>query len=108
MAVPISQNPGEYLLWFRPERIRTLTWGGNPHEGIKVGDDPTHLSPRRSFAQWHEVVEGTSVHWSANDLTTARLMGDSVADVIQQFRAVRFLVTQHLLEQVIPRARLSE
>lgn len=108
LAVPISQSPGEYLLWFRPERIRTLTWGGNPHEGVKVGDDPTHLSPRRSFAQWHEVVEGTSDPWTANDLTTARLMGDSVADVIQQFRAVRFLITQHQLEQVITRVRLSE
>jgi light-regulated signal transduction histidine kinase (bacteriophytochrome) len=108
LAVPISRSPGEYLIWFRPERVRTVTWGGNPFKAVEVGDDPTQLSPRRSFAQWHQVVEGTSDPWTPNELATARLMGESVADVIQQFRSVRLLIAQSQLEKIREKVRLSE
>lgn len=100
VATPISDIPGEYLLWFRPERVRTVTWGGNPFKPVTVGNDPSQLSPRRSFAQWHQLVEGTSEPWSEADLTAARLIGESVADVILQFRAVRLLIAQDQLAQV--------
>jgi light-regulated signal transduction histidine kinase (bacteriophytochrome) len=63
-ATPISNNPGEYLIWFRPERIRTVTWGGDPLKPFVIGDNPSDLSPRRSFAQWHQLVEGTSEPWT--------------------------------------------
>ena len=53
VAVRLSDTPGEYLIWFRPERVRTLTWGGNPFKAVVIGNDPMDLSPRRSFAQWH-------------------------------------------------------
>jgi PAS domain S-box-containing protein len=108
LAVPISRSLGEYLIWFRPEQVRTLTWGGNPYKSVEIGDDPTQLSPRRSFAQWHQVVEGTSEAWTLNDLTIARLIGESVADVIQQFRSVRLLIAQHQLEQIREKVRLSD
>ena len=58
LAAPLSATPGEYLIWFRPERIKHVTWGGDPHKPMVVGDDPADLSPRRSFAKWHEDVEG--------------------------------------------------
>jgi light-regulated signal transduction histidine kinase (bacteriophytochrome) len=100
MAVPLSVRAGEYLLWLRPEQVRTLTWGGNPFKSVVVGSDPGDLSPRSSFAKWHQLVEGTSEHWSASDRTMAQLIGESVADVIQQFRAVRVLIAQHQLERI--------
>jgi len=68
-----------------------VTWGGNPFAPHTVGDDPATLSPRRSFAQWHQLVEGTADPWSPADLAAARLIGDSVADVVVQFRSVRML-----------------
>ena len=40
-VTPISDNPGEYLIWFRPERIRTVTWGGDPLKPFVIGDNPT-------------------------------------------------------------------
>ena len=100
LAVPLSGQPGDYLIWLRPERVQMQTWGGNPFKPVEPGDDPTHLSPRRSFSKWHQLVEGTSESWSASDRTTARLIGESVADVIQQFRAVRMLIVQNQLNRV--------
>jgi light-regulated signal transduction histidine kinase (bacteriophytochrome) len=100
LSVPISRAPGEYLMWFRPERIRTLTWGGNPFKPVEVGDDPRDLSPRRSFAQWHQLVQDTSDQWSNADLMAAKLIGESLEDLIYQFRAVRMLIAQDQVAQI--------
>ena len=100
LAAPISATAGEYLVWFRPEQVRTVTWGGDPAKPVEVGADPRDLSPRRSFAQWHQVVEGRSEPWSTKDLATARLVGDTVGDVVLQFRSVRMLIAEDQLAQV--------
>lgn len=107
-AVSLSSLPGDYLLWFRPEQVRTVTWGGNPFKPVVVGNDPRDLSPRRSFSQWHEVVEGTCEPWSAPVLTTLRLIGDTVSDVIVQFRSVGMLVAQKQLDVVRRQVERSE
>jgi hypothetical protein len=54
------------------------------------------------------VVEGTSDPWTAADLSAARLIGASVKDVIVQFRAVRILMAQDQLEQVLRQVRSSD
>ena len=100
VAVAVSETHGEYLMWFRPERIQTVTWGGDPFKAVVVGNDPTQLSPRRSFAQWHQQVEGTSDPWTAADRTAARLIGDTLADVILQSRSVRLLIAQDQMAQL--------
>jgi light-regulated signal transduction histidine kinase (bacteriophytochrome) len=106
-AAPVSDDAGEYLLWFRPERVRTVTWGGDPHKPVIAGTDPAQLSPRLSFAQWHQVVEGTSDPWTPGDRSTARLIGDTVADMILQFRSLRLLIAQDQLETLSRQVRLS-
>ena len=107
-VTPISNNPGEYLIWFRPERIRTVTWGGDPLKPFVIGSNPTDLSPRRSFEQWHQLVEGTSEPWTPADVAAARLIGQAVADIVLQFRAVRTLIAQDQLEQFSRHVRVSE
>ncbi len=108
VAERISGEADEMLIWFRNERVRTVTWGGNPFKPPSDIDDPKELSPRRSFAQWRQVVKGTSEHWTAADLSAARLIGASVTDVVMQFRAVRVLMAQEQLDQVLRRVRASD
>ncbi len=108
IAIPISTSPGEYLMWFRPEQVRTLTWGGDPFKAVVIGDDPADLSPRRSFAQWHQLVEQTSEAWSEPDISAARLIGETVSDVVLQFRSVRMLIAQDQLDQIRRQVGLSE
>ena len=108
VVVAVSNNPGEYLIWFRPERVRTVTWGGDPLKPFVIGDNPLDLSPRRSFAQWHQVVEGTCEPWSPADLAAARQIGESVSDIVLQFRAVRTLIAQDQLEQFSRHVRVSD
>ena len=108
VATRISGEASDMLIWFRNERVRTVTWGGNPFQKVSTSDDPLELSPRRSFAQWHQVVEGTSDPWTVPDLTAAQLIGASVTDVIVQFRSVRILIAQDQLEQVLRQVRSSD
>ena len=105
LAAPVSTSPGDYLLWLRPERIRTVTWGGDPEKPFLVGNDPSQLSPRLSFAQWHQLVEGTAERWGPGELAAARLIGESVADVVLQFRSVRMLIAKDQLEQISGQVR---
>ena len=108
VVVPISAQVDEMLIWFRNERVRTVTWGGNPFKSPSSDDDPSELSPRRSFAQWHQIVKGTSDPWTVADLSAARLIGSSITDVVVQFRAVRILIAQDQLEQVLRQVRTSD
>jgi two-component system, chemotaxis family, sensor kinase Cph1 len=108
IAASLSSSGKEYLLWFRPERVRTVTWGGDPHKPVIIGNDPSDLSPRRSFAQWHQLVEGTADPWTPSDLTAAQLIGNSVADVALQFRSVGMLIAQNQLESVSRQVRGSD
>jgi light-regulated signal transduction histidine kinase (bacteriophytochrome) len=108
IAAPLSASPGEYLIWFRPERITTVTWGGDPLKAVIIGDDPSDLSPRRSFAQWHQLVEGKSDPWSPAEISSARLIGETVADVALQFRSVRMVIAQDQLETISRQVTRSE
>lgn len=108
IAAPLSASPGEYLIWFRPERITTVTWGGDPLKAVIIGDDPSDLSPRRSFAQWHQLVEGKSDSWSLAEISSARMIGETVADVALQFRSVRMVIAQDQLETISRQVTRSE
>jgi light-regulated signal transduction histidine kinase (bacteriophytochrome) len=74
LAVKLSNQRPDYLLWFRKEQLRTVTWAGDPAKPT-VDDDPLTLSPRRSFAAWSEIVRGTALPWSAAELALGRAIG---------------------------------
>ncbi|GEL46020.1 hypothetical protein CHO01_11360 [Cellulomonas hominis] len=64
-AVALALPDGGAVVWIRDEVVRTVDWGGDPHEkGRSVQDDGTvRLGPRASFALWQEQVRGRSVPW---------------------------------------------
>ncbi len=108
LSTAVSSSRGEHLVWFRPERVRTVTWGGDPLKPVIIGDNPAELSPRRSFAQWHQLVENTSEPWTPADLGVVRLIGETVSDVVLQFRSVRMLIAQNQLEHASRQVERSE
>jgi len=56
LAAEISAERGEYLLWFQPEQVRTVNWGGNPDKPVIVENGTTRLHPRKSFELWQQAV----------------------------------------------------
>ena len=71
LAVSLSRKTPDYVMWFRPEVVRTVTWAGNPEKCIEVGPHGDRLTPRKSFVAWQEEVQQQSVPWDAVDREVA-------------------------------------
>lgn len=69
LAIRISDVRRQYVLWFRPEVVRTVRWAGEP---LKQVDETMHLHPRASFEVWKETLRGQSTPWSSVEIESAR------------------------------------
>jgi diguanylate cyclase (GGDEF)-like protein len=81
MVMPIANNPGDTIAWFRAEQARTVAWGGdprNPHTQAANGQ----ISPRASFAKWTEQVRGCSAPWTPIDMRAAQDLRRTVTDAL--------------------------
>ncbi len=82
LAVPISRGPRDYLIFFRAEVARSVTWAGDPSKPIAMGPHGARLTPRKSFETWREVVRGQSTHWRPADIRIAEMLRLTVLEVI--------------------------
>lgn len=72
LAVPLSRSRRNLMLWFRPETIQTVQWGGNPHDTPTVtGPHGPRLTPRVSFELFVESVRHRSRPWKAVEVEAA-------------------------------------
>ncbi|MBE7176181.1 MAG: GAF domain-containing protein [Mucilaginibacter polytrichastri] len=71
IVLPVNAEKGDFILGFRPEIIRTVSWGGNPYEAIQFEDDGKRYHPRGSFKEWIEIVKLTSKTWTKEEVTVA-------------------------------------
>lgn len=69
LAVSLSRLFRNYVIWFRPEVVRTIRWAGDPR--AKLAGLSASLSPRESFEVWTQVVRGRSAPWLAAELEVA-------------------------------------
>ena len=65
LALQLSPVQNIYLLWFKPEVVQTVNWGGEPklQQGVDAEGLP-YLTPRKSFDRWQETVRMRSLPWS--------------------------------------------
>ncbi|MBC3788206.1 ATP-binding protein [Spirosoma utsteinense] len=93
LAVVLSRELNEYLIWFKPERIQEVTWAGNPQKAVTVSDDGQHrIGPRKSFEAWTEMVHNTSEPWGQAEVAAAiKLREDILQIVTRQANEIRQL-----------------
>lgn len=85
LAIVLSRELNEYLIWFKPERIQEVTWAGNPEKPVTVTEGgQTRLGPRTSFAAWTETVRNTSNAWSEAEISTAIKLREDILQVINR------------------------
>ena len=63
LAVSLSKTFRNYVIWFRPEVIRTVEWAGDPR--AKLAGLSNTLSPRESFDTWTDTVRDFSIPWGS-------------------------------------------
>lgn len=85
MACELSREMGEYILWFKPERLRTVSWAGDPNKQSSVNEKgELKISPRESFAAWTEQVRNTSEAWSKNEFAAVMKLREHIVQAINQ------------------------
>lgn len=82
LALPLSRTPRDYVMLFREERVRAVTWGGDPHKPATWGPNGARLSPRKSFEAWREEVRGRSEPFNEAEMRVAEMLRASLIEVV--------------------------
>lgn len=81
LALPLSRGKRNAIVWFRPEALVTVNWGGDPHKASTTQDD-LPIAPRKSFARWTEIVRLHAVPWQNCEIDVARDLRQVIATII--------------------------
>ncbi|MDQ6611772.1 MAG: GAF domain-containing protein, partial [Gemmatimonadota bacterium] len=89
LAMSISRNGRDLLLWFREEVLQSISWAGNPHDKpSQAGPHGSRLTPRHSFELFRESVKARAEPWIATEV-----------DAVGRFRAmIMELIVSHAEE----------
>ena len=82
LAIPISRSPRDYVILFRRELVHSVRWGGDPHKPVSFGPNGPRLTPRESFAEWKELVEGRSQPFTASEIRVAETLRATLIEVV--------------------------
>ncbi|MBP7334246.1 ATP-binding protein [Niveispirillum sp.] len=82
LAIAVSKLHASYILWFRPEVVRTVRWGGDPRKPTGHQPGLTRLSPRTSFEAWKEEVRHRAVPWSDAERETAADLRHAIIGIV--------------------------
>ena len=82
LALEILRERGCYIMWFRPEVVRTVTWGGNPNKAIDVDEQTGRINPRKSFEAWKQTVRLRSLPWAPHELDSVYELRNTLVSIV--------------------------
>jgi light-regulated signal transduction histidine kinase (bacteriophytochrome) len=81
LVISISQLHDSFVIWFRPEVISTISWGGDPRK--PPADAATmRIHPRKSFETWRETVQLQSRPWHQAEIDAANELRTAIVDIV--------------------------
>nr|HEX4312337.1 ATP-binding protein [Kofleriaceae bacterium] len=100
LAVAISRELREYLLWFRAPTERTVNWAGDPHKVLVANAPgaPPRLSPRGSFALWRETMHDFAAPWDDTAIEAAANLRSTLLSGVRVRASELRAYNQRLLE----------
>ena len=96
LALRLSRLRPDYLLFFRPEILQTVTWAGEPKKNVIGEGTLTRLEPRASFNVWKETARGQSNPWSAAE----RSIGDTLVSTLTDIVLSAYYIRRELSEDL--------
>ena len=81
LAIATSKLHRGHLLWFRPEVIRTVDWGGDPAKPAEVAEGG-RIHPRKSFEAWKETVQLKSRPWLPGEIEAATELRNAIVGIV--------------------------
>jgi len=82
LVIPISKRT--CVLWFRPEVIQTVNWGGDPNQAFELQEKEGNfrLCPRKSFELWKETVRLKSLPWKQVEVNAALELRKAIVNIV--------------------------
>ena len=80
LVLMLSKEMGEYIVWFKPERLQQISWAGNPEKSVQLGDNGLlNISPRHSFEAYTQSVFGFSESWIPEEIRSVNHLKDAIS-----------------------------
>lgn len=64
-----SLGSDDHIIWYRPETISEINWGGDPEKAIVKDNNGLH--PRNSFNIWKQIIKNQSSPWKPYEINSA-------------------------------------
>ena len=84
LSIRLTDNPGEFVMWFRPEIVTTIDWGGQPDARKQITDGRVRLHPEMSFQKYTESIRGLARKWEQHHRDAAVTLRSDIKEVILQ------------------------
>ncbi|MEB3359537.1 MAG: ATP-binding protein [Synechococcales bacterium] len=96
LAIPISKR--SYVLWFRPEVLQTVNWGGDPTRAYELNQagGELRLCPRKSFELWKETVSLKSLPWKPVEIAATLELRKAIVNIVLRQAEELALLAQDL------------
>jgi light-regulated signal transduction histidine kinase (bacteriophytochrome) len=80
LALPVSRDSEDLVMWFRPEITQSVTWAGDPARPFT--NDPTadRVMPRASFEAWVDTARDRSEDWTDIEIDATRAFGRALLE----------------------------
>ena len=82
LALPVSRDPRDYIVFFRSEVARTVTWAGDPDKPVTIGEYGERLTPRKSFEAWQQALSGFCEPWTKDQVRAAESLRVTLMEVV--------------------------
>ena len=82
LSARVGQGERNFLIWFRPEVVQSVDWGGNPEYKVTYDKEKERLTPRKSFEKWTQQLTGVADTWKDFEISGARKLSESISYVI--------------------------
>lgn len=99
LALPLSRTSRDYVVLFRREIVKSVTWAGNPEKATERSGGTARLSPRKSFEAWKEIVRDSSATWTRPELRLAEAVRITLLEVMLKLSNQEGLAERRAREQ---------
>jgi two-component system, chemotaxis family, sensor kinase Cph1 len=94
LAIRLTKNKKNFIIWFKPEVVQTVTWHGktNGKTIAKSAKEGKEQTPRKSFEKWEKEVYAQSAPWEKAEVQMAQNIYKSILELLSSH-------TTHLQQQ---------
>jgi len=98
LCVRLPDTQPAFMMWFRPELVKVVSWGGNPEKPLQPSNLGARLGPRRSFELWKQTVRLTSLPWTEAECEAAAELRRGIIEADLQRQLAREQEQRRTLE----------